>query len=133
MLMTMILYSGICISLLEHKSIARAILPSANLQVDFEDAISLSKSYAMISTNEGEDVFNMHRLLHLGAQEWRERHADARKVCARTVKHLNEIHPAGDYEIRAEWSLYLPHVRLILSDSGSCSSSWLMSQSRWSY
>jgi tetratricopeptide (TPR) repeat protein len=102
------------ISCIEWKAIPRSILPTIRPEARLVDAIGTICSYSFMVKRDNEEVFDMHRLVHLAIRIWLDR--DGRRVGIRkkAIEHVAEVFPSNDYENRNIWREYLPHASQLL-------------------
>jgi hypothetical protein len=79
-----------------------------------DSALGLICSYSFVAKRNDEEVYDMHRLVHLATRLWLERSGCASED-RRAVRHINTVFPSDDYENRMIWRQYLPHASRILS------------------
>ncbi|KAJ3335087.1 hypothetical protein HDU93_006545, partial [Gonapodya sp. JEL0774] len=106
-------------SCIEWKSIPRTILPTAGTAVKMEGAINTLIGYAFVSrrseeTNREDEVYDLHRLVHLAAWDWLCTQRLASKKMEEAITHISSIFPTNDWENRERWREYLPHAVKVL-------------------
>ncbi|KAH8730737.1 TPR repeat protein, partial [Phaeosphaeriaceae sp. PMI808] len=105
------------ISCVEWKAIPRSLLPKPESEVDFDNAIGTLQGYSFLVRQEEEELYDMHRLVHLATRIWISKHDDAVGIMKRAVQHVAYVFPYGKFENRAVWRTYMPHaIRLLESD-----------------
>ncbi|MCJ1279782.1 hypothetical protein MMC21_007606 [Puttea exsequens] len=105
------------ISCIEYKAIPRSILPSVEPAERMVHAIGTLRSYAfLVPWGDGES-YDMHRLVHLATKVWLGEHSATENLNEQVATHLAEIFPSDDYENRAVWREYFPHVFRFLGNS----------------
>ncbi|KAJ3336596.1 hypothetical protein HDU93_002552 [Gonapodya sp. JEL0774] len=110
---------------IEWKSIPRTILPTAGGAVKIEGAIGTLIGYAFVSRrseeiNREDEVYDLHRLVHLAAWHWLCTQRLASKKMEEAITHIRRIFPTNEWENRERWREYLPHaVKVLGSDEGN--------------
>lgn len=108
------------ISRLEPKAIPQSILPTFQTRQQLEDAIDTLCIYNFLTRRYGyqtNQVFDMHRLVHLGARIWIQRHGLTSEITCDAIVHINGIFPSWHYTNRELWRTYLPHTLKVLHES----------------
>ncbi|OAQ69057.1 kinesin light [Pochonia chlamydosporia 170] len=99
-------------SLLAEKDIPKSLLPTAR-KIEALEAIGTLKAYAFITQREGQDSFDMHRLVRLAMQNWLKN--EGLKSCVSSaIQQLDQAFPFPEHENRDMWMKYLPHARAAL-------------------
>lgn len=98
------------ISFLEPRGIPKSILPPTEPEEKLEYAIGTLRAYDFVTRRENEDIYDMHRLVHLAARIWTHKHDLTDATETKLVKHLDGIFPSNEYENRDLWREYFPHV-----------------------
>lgn len=107
------------ISCIETKAIPRSFLPSSQSEEEMDFAIGTLSAYAFLVRRGDDEVYDMHRLVHLATRVWIRRQKRTEDVVARTAHHLL----AGIMEIQSkhanyhEPQAYLPHAIRVLDSS----------------
>ncbi|KAI0901540.1 acyl transferase/acyl hydrolase/lysophospholipase [Annulohypoxylon nitens] len=104
------------ISHIEPKSIPLSILPISQ-EWQLQDAVGTLCAYDFITRREDRNIFDMHRLVHLGARIWIQTHELTEQTMHEAICHLDEIFPSDDYENRELWRSYMPHALRVCNDS----------------
>ncbi|OQE46643.1 hypothetical protein PENCOP_c001G07899 [Penicillium coprophilum] len=102
------------IAFIEPKAIPRSIFPPIKPEERLEYAIGTLCAYDFITRRENEDIYDMHRLVHLAAQIWTRKHDLANATETKLIKHLNGVFPPNEYENRDLWREYFPHALALL-------------------
>lgn len=109
------------ISRIEPKAIPQSILPEFKSKRRLLDAIGTLCSFAFLTRrgdgNSDDDIFDMHRLVHLGARIWIQRRSLATQVTYEAIIHLEDIFPGSDFAYQKLWQAYLPHALRVLHES----------------
>ncbi|MCJ1309581.1 hypothetical protein MMC25_003241, partial [Agyrium rufum] len=106
------------ISYIEWKSVPLSLLPVIQPEARMTNAIGTICSYGFLTQREGEDVYDMHRLVHLAIRIWLARENHEIRVREAVTKHVADVFPFGGYESRKLWRAYLPHaLRLMRSNN----------------
>ena len=104
-------------SRIEPKAIPRSILPTLQPEERTVHAIGTLRAYAFIVKRNDGDTYDMHRLVHLAARVWDQKHGIAAETGERITQHLAREFPSQDYMNRMVWREYLPHALRLLKDS----------------
>ncbi|KAI0517818.1 TPR-like protein [Xylaria bambusicola] len=99
------------ISCIEWKAIPQSILPETLVQEEMENAIGVLCGYAFLTRREEEDMFDMHRLVHIATRVWVKNEKLERQTEAGAIQHLASIFPWNYEENRLLWRAYLPHAQ----------------------
>lgn len=102
---------------IDSKSIPIRILPASRSDVGFHDSIGLLCDYGFLSWRDGETL-DMHSLVHLVLRTWSEQAGDGVVKADEAVAHLDMIFPSDEWENRAVWRRFLPHVMPLFQDVG---------------
>ncbi|KAF5846047.1 hypothetical protein GGP41_008575 [Bipolaris sorokiniana] len=104
-------------SCIEWKAIPRSILPRVRSRVRMTDAIGTLCAHSFLIRRENEEVYDIHRLVHLATRIWVRQYGDTRRVVEKGIRHVARIFPRDDYENRIKWRAYLPHALRLLEDN----------------
>ncbi|KAI3343365.1 hypothetical protein F4824DRAFT_493613 [Ustulina deusta] len=106
------------LSCIEPKAIPQSILPKLLVEEEMEHAIGILCGYAfLVRRGEKEDMFDMHRLVHIAARVWVQKENMTRETKTSAIQHLASIFPFDDKENRSLWREYLPHAQHALQVS----------------
>jgi hypothetical protein len=61
-----------------------------------------------------EELYDIHRLVHLATRVWVENCGDAAGVREEAVRQVADVFPSDEYANRAVWRAYLPHALQLL-------------------
>ncbi|KAK5625679.1 hypothetical protein RRF57_001395 [Xylaria bambusicola] len=103
------------ISCIEWKAIPQSILPKTLVQEEMENAIGVLCGYAFLTRRDEEDMFDMHRLVHVATRVWVQNEKLERQTEAGAIQHLASIFPRSDKKNRLLWREYLPHAQHALN------------------
>ncbi|KAK3613742.1 hypothetical protein LTR56_027703 [Elasticomyces elasticus] len=103
-------------SCIEWRAIPESILPQIKPQARMTRAVGLLCSYSFLARRQDEEVYDMHRLVHLATRIWDERYGSLAETRQRAVTHLSTIFPFGEHEKRNTWRAYLPHAARMNQD-----------------
>ncbi|KAF2993765.1 hypothetical protein E8E13_001931 [Curvularia kusanoi] len=128
-------------SCVEWKAIPRSLLPSVGSEARMEKAVGALCRYSFLArrdthgravsgentqgecadqATQTEEMYDIHRLVHLATRIWVKQHGDARKVAESAVRRVTDVFPSDDYDNQAVWRAYLPHaLRLLGGGRGS--------------
>jgi tetratricopeptide (TPR) repeat protein len=106
-------------SCIEWKAIPRSILPAVRPEARMVSAIGTICSYSFAVKRDNEDVYDIHRLVHLATRIWVHQQGRRTETSEKAMEHLANVFPSCDYENRGIWREYLPHaVRLSKTEQG---------------
>lgn len=103
------------------QGIPRSLLPSAHdptCAVKVSKALGLLKAYCLIAADSGDQIFDMHSLVHLAIRNWlRSRNSFDLWIQTSFTSVYQEfpMDPSLDLSNLALCDLYLPHVEAIMS------------------
>lgn len=97
-------------SCIEWKAIPRSILPTVQPEARMLDAIGMICSYSFAVKRDNEEIYDMHRLVHLATRIWLNQEGHGVETRKKAIEHAAEVFPFEDYENRDIWRAYLPHV-----------------------
>ncbi|KAJ6194501.1 kinesin light chain [Bipolaris maydis] len=115
------------ISCIEWKAVPRSLLPKKDSEEEMESAIGTLCGYSFLvrrdsdnqgiqeegeehTETEGDDYYDIHRLVHLATRIWVKKNGDANKVAEDAIRHVAHVFPDAEYENRVDWRAYLPHA-----------------------
>jgi tetratricopeptide (TPR) repeat protein len=102
------------ISCIESKSIPRSILPPAQPEERMTRAIGTLCGYSFLSRRGKEEIYDMHRLVHLASRVWVEKHGTAEETVKKVIQHVSTVFPYAEYENRLIWRGFLTHTLRLL-------------------
>jgi tetratricopeptide (TPR) repeat protein len=97
-------------SCIEWKGIPYSILPAVQPEARMMAAIGTICSYSFAVKRNNEDIYDMHRLVHLATRIWIHQYGRGTETSENAIKHLAKAFPSDDYENREIWREYLPHA-----------------------
>ncbi|KAK5637127.1 hypothetical protein RRF57_012839 [Xylaria bambusicola] len=103
------------LSCVERQDIPQSMLPEPPGE-DVETAIDVLCEYAFL-VRRGDDMFNMHRLVHIAIRVWVRNQNAVEETQSNAVRHLASIFPWDDEANRLLWREYLPHALYALRRS----------------
>ncbi|KAH7324466.1 hypothetical protein B0I35DRAFT_348194 [Stachybotrys elegans] len=113
------------LSLIEPRAIPHDILPKPTTEAELRRAIGTLLGYAFIQKREnnpeeygGECLYDMHRLVHLGARIWVTEKLSLSDIRHAAVLHLAEVFPEPVWENRERWRPKMPHALKLLAVDG---------------
>ena len=104
-------------SCIEHKAIPLPMLPKVETNEGMVYALRILRAYAFVTQRDDTEVYDMHRLVHLGAKIWLRKHSIINDCNTKAAVHLAKIFPSNDYSNRATWRAYLPHAVEVLRNT----------------
>ncbi len=81
---------------------------------DADEAVGTLKAYAFITQREGQDSYDMHRLVRLVMQNWLDEKGQLQSCRTSVLERLAEVFPSPKHENRGVWMRYLPHIQTAL-------------------
>lgn len=97
-------------SCIEWKAIPRSILPKVQPEARMDNAIGTICSYSFAIRRVNEEVYDMHRLVHLATRIWLDRNGRGLETRKKAIEHVAKVFPSNDWENREVWGEYLPHA-----------------------
>ncbi|KAJ3561843.1 hypothetical protein NPX13_g8787 [Xylaria arbuscula] len=107
-------------SCIEWKAIPRSILPKLLREEEMEHAIGVLCGYNFLGRREEEDIFDMHRLVHVAIRVWIQEEKIRYETDSRVISHLASIFPGASKTNRSLWREYMPHAQHALHASQEC-------------
>lgn len=99
---------------LEKKEIPTALLPPGGDELEVDEAMGTLKAYAFITQRDGQDSFDIHRLVRLVMRNWLDEKGQLQECRVSVVRRLAEVFPFPVHENREVWMRYLPHAQTAL-------------------
>ncbi|KAI3326403.1 P-loop containing nucleoside triphosphate hydrolase protein [Xylariaceae sp. AK1471] len=81
------------VSCIEPKAIPQSILPGPPVEEEMEHAIGVLCEYAFWVRRGDDDMFDMHRLVHVATRVWIQKHNVVKKTKNSAIEHLASIFP----------------------------------------
>ena len=103
------------IACLVRQNIPRSLLPVALSKKKAIDAIGTLTAYSFVTKLNSDDLFDMHRLVHIATRNWLNNENKLSAWTDKALLRLADVFPSGDHKNRAMWSIYLPHAYYVLS------------------
>ena len=104
-------------SCIEHKAIPRQLLPQAKPIEQMVHALGTLRAYAFITQQENNEIYDLHRLVHLATRVWLKEQGSAESLSQSITVHFADIFPSNDYSNRMIWREYFPHVFRLLGNT----------------
>ncbi|KAF9883293.1 hypothetical protein FE257_003784 [Aspergillus nanangensis] len=105
-------------SFLAERDIPKDLLPEGNA-LDVYEAVGTLKAYAFITEREGQESYDMHRLVRLAMRNWLAQDGGELVACVTAVmRRLDEMFPLPEHRNRQVWVRYLPHILTTLEFRG---------------
>jgi tetratricopeptide (TPR) repeat protein len=101
-------------SCIEPKAIPRSILPIVQPDERMVRAIGTLCSYSFVVRRGDEDMYDIHRLVHLATRIWVKKHGVAAEAMEQVIQHVSNVFPYAEYTSRAVWREYLTHALRLL-------------------
>jgi tetratricopeptide (TPR) repeat protein len=100
---------------LARQDIPRSLLPDAPSKKQAIDAIGTLTAYSFITKSKSEDLFDLHRLVHIAMRNWLRQENEWRSWNQKALQQIEAIFPPPHHENRAVWMKYLPHAQNIIT------------------
>jgi hypothetical protein len=97
-------------SCIEPKAIPRSILPSVEPDEQMVHAISTLCAYALMVRRTNEEIYDLHRLVHIATRVWLGKHGLAVEKTEKAIRYIAMVFPPDDWENLTLWRAYLPHA-----------------------
>ena len=104
-------------SYIEMKAIPRSILPAVQPEARMMSAMGILSGYAFVVRRGDEEMYDLHRLVHLATRVWIRKNGHATETAVRAVLHVAATFPANEYDNRDLWREYLPHALKVLESN----------------
>ncbi len=104
---------------LNERDISLSLLPPADGALEANKALGMLKGYAFITQREGQDLFDMHKLVQVVMRNWLKETGTLQESYSSVLRRLVEVFPLPKYENRGVWTKYMPHAQAVL-ESGRC-------------
>ena len=104
-------------SCIEPKSIPRSILPAVQADERIVSAIGTLSGYAFVVRRGAQDMYNLHRLVHLATRVWVWMKVLTVEVVVNAIQHIARVFPSDEYENQELWRKYLPHALKVLGST----------------
>jgi tetratricopeptide (TPR) repeat protein len=103
-------------SCIEPKAIPLSILPSVQSKERMMWSLGTLCGYSFLAKRGEEEVYDMHRLVHLAIRIWVKKHRNAAETVEQMIQHVSNIFSSLEYDTRATWREYLSHALRLLSE-----------------
>ncbi len=97
-------------SLLGEKGIPKSLLPPGKGGLRADEAIATLKAYAFIAEQDGQEAYDIHRLVRLAMRNWLAENRELKNCATTAVKQVGKVFPKPEHENRTVWAMYLPHA-----------------------
>jgi len=101
-------------SCVAQQDIPLSLLPPATKLKQLE-AIGTLSSYAFITKRNGQDSYEIHRLVQIAMHNWLKTKGQMSLWSGKALIQVAKIFPFPEHENRATWTTYLPHAQRVLS------------------
>jgi tetratricopeptide (TPR) repeat protein len=102
------------ISCIESKSIPHSILPSVQPKERTTRAIGTLCGYSFLSKRGNEEIYDMHRLVHLASRVWVANHGTTEETMENAIQCVSNVFPYVKYDNRSIWKGFLTHTLRLL-------------------
>ncbi len=106
-------------SFFAEKDIPRSLLPPADDELQVDEAIGVLKAYAFITQRKEQDLFDIHRLVHLVMRNWLRENGEQQEYASEVMQYVAKTFPFPKHENRDMWMKYLLHAQTVL-DREAC-------------
>jgi len=96
------------------QNIPQSLLPMAS-KIKAYNAIGTLTAYSFITKHKSDDLFDMHRLVHIAMRNWLKQENKWRSWNQKALQQMNDIFPWPRHENRTIWMKYLPHAQTIIN------------------
>jgi len=100
---------------LAKKEIPTGLLAPGGDELEVDEAMGTLKAYAFITQLDGQDSFDIHRLVRLVMRNWLDEKGQLQECRASVVQRLAEVFPFPVHKNREVWMRYLPHAQTALT------------------
>ena len=100
---------------LVRQNIPQSLLPVAPSKKKAIDAIGTLTAYSFVTRHKFDDLFDMHRLVHIATRNWLNNRNKLSAWTDEALLRLSDLFPSEDHKNRAMWPIYIPHARYVLS------------------
>jgi len=101
-------------SCVAQQDIPLSLLPPATKLKQLE-AIGTLSSYAFITKRNGQDSYEIHRLVQIAMHNWLKTKGQMSLWSGKALIQVAKVFPFPEHENRATWTTYLPHAQRVLS------------------
>jgi tetratricopeptide (TPR) repeat protein len=101
-------------SCVAQQDIPFSLLPPATKRKQLE-AIGTLSSYAFITKRNGQDSYEIHRLVQIAMHNWLKTKGQMSLWSGKALIQVAKVFPFPEHENRATWTTYLPHAQRVLS------------------
>jgi tetratricopeptide (TPR) repeat protein len=102
-------------SCIEPKAIPHSILPSLWPEELMIRAIGMLCAYSFIAKRGDEDIYDMHRLVHVATGIWVMKHGIAEKTLEKAIQHVSNVFPDAEHNNLSICRGYLVHALRLLT------------------
>ena len=102
-------------SCVAQQDIPRSLLPAATTKRKELEAIGTLKAYAFISEREGQDSYDIHRLVQIAMRNWLKTRGELNSGFGKALIQVAKVFPYPRHRNKATWTTYLPHAYYVLS------------------
>ena len=98
---------------LDDQAVPKSLLPLPKSLVKASNALGLLKAYSLITANQPETMFSMHKLVHLATRNWLNVHGRFKAWAEVSLTTVSEKFPPAGPETLDLCDLYLPHAQTV--------------------
>jgi tetratricopeptide (TPR) repeat protein len=102
------------ISCIESKAIPLSILPPVQSEEQMVRAIGTLCGYSFLVKRGEDDIYDMHRLVHLATGIWVEKYGSAVETAKKAIQHVSIIFPIAEYENQIMCREFITHALQLL-------------------
>ncbi|PYI09493.1 TPR-like protein [Aspergillus sclerotiicarbonarius CBS 121057] len=119
--------------LLAEREIPLELIPHGDDELDVNEAIGVLKAYALVVEHEEPGFYDIHRLVRLAMRTWMDQKGTLQQYRVQILSRVTAVFPDPEYDNKAVWGRYLPHVEGLLAGSSIEVEASLLSKVGWSY
>ena len=101
-------------SCIEPRAIPCSILPAMQPKERMVHAIGTLSGYAFLVRRGVEDMYDLHRLVHLATRVWVRKNGVAAEIGVQAIQHVAGVFPSDEYKNRESCREHLPHALKVL-------------------
>ena len=101
-------------SCIEYKAIPRSILPPIQPDEQMTRAIGTLCAYSFLERRGNEEIYDMHRLVHLSTRIWIEKHNILIGTAEEAIRHVSKVFPYAKFANQSSQRIMLIHALRLL-------------------
>lgn len=96
------------------QNIPASILPESSRH-QMINALGTLKAYSFVRQQEGQEMYYVHRLVHLVMRSWLTQEETLSSWIIKTLHRMVKIFPSPMYKNKSAWLALIPHAELIIA------------------